>query len=151
MGVKFLKPDKMKKIFIHYVVTAFLFTLILIPRSYSQCVDFVKGVGGINVDGFASCVVEDASGNIYACGVFADTAYFGNDTLTSDPSAGGGFFFNKYDASGNQVWSKSLGSLSAPFGLKSITMSGGDIYFTFQTTHFFFISVTLKSDKGNHL
>ncbi len=85
MGVKFLKPDKMKKIFIHYVVTAFLFTLILIPRSYSQCVDFVKGGGGINVDGFASGVVEDASGNIYACGVFADTAYFGNDTLTSDP------------------------------------------------------------------
>jgi len=147
MGVKFLKPDKMKKIFIHYVVTAFLFTLILIPRSYSQCVDFVKGGGGINVDGFASGVVEDASGNIYACGVFADTAYFGNDTLTSDPSAGGGFFFNKYDASGNQVWSKSLGSLSAPFGLKSITMSGGYIYVTCQTSYFLLSPDTINSEQ----
>src|SRR5258706_841040 len=145
MGVKFLKPDKMKKIVSHYGGTAFLFTVILIPRSYSQCVDFVKGGGGINVDGFASGVVEDASGNIYACGVFADTAYFGNDTLTSDPSAGGGFFFNKYDASGNQVWSKSLGCLSAPFGLKSITMSGGVVSFTMPTSHFLLFPLTLFS------
>jgi hypothetical protein len=104
---------------------------------YAQCTNLVKGGGGSSEDGIPSVgVTVDGSGNIYFCGVFGDTAYFGSQMLTCDTSIREGFFLNKYDPQGNILWSESLGNVFVSINYRPITISGNSIYISCGASYF---------------
>jgi hypothetical protein len=65
---------------------------------------WVRRAGGTGRDE-AKGVVCDASGNVYICGMFENTAQFGNISVTS-PGTYFDSFIAKYDANGNVQWVK---------------------------------------------
>lgn len=57
----------------------------------------------------------DPFGNVYICGKFSDTAWFGSSYLISDGALD--MYLAKYDASGTILWAISMGSVSDVEGL----------------------------------
>jgi len=87
--------------------------------------------GGIDPD-WGWGVVSDNYGYAYYTGTFADTAYFGNDTLISQGL--NDVFISKLDTNGNYVWAISFGNTSQDRG-QDITMdSQGNLYCTGEVT-----------------
>jgi hypothetical protein len=135
------KKYKMKKTILLFAVIIFLSNI-----SFAQAPDWLwaKSAGGTG-DDFANSVVVDAAGNIYMAGRFeSDTIIFDTITLTNASS-----FLAKYNANGNVIWAKSLGSAdyfamdvsgniyvagyfhgsSITFGSSTLTNAGGDDIF----------------------
>jgi hypothetical protein len=67
---------------------------------------WAKQIGGTGEDGGAALI--DANNNLYCLGGFEGSCYFDNDTLYS--LGINDFFLAKYDASGNELWAKRIGS-----------------------------------------
>jgi len=83
--------------------------LVLILLSISNLLNaqwqWAKQIGGPQLDaGFA---LIDASNNVYCMGGFESICYFDNDTLYSVGI--NDIFLAKYDASGNELWTKRIG------------------------------------------
>ena len=111
---------------------------------------WAKSAGGINND-IATCVVADASGNIYIYGAFVSpTITFGSITLTNE--TGSDIFIVKYNSNGNVLWAKDV---SLPTNgedlLQTLTLDpSGNIYLAgnFNTT-ITFGTTTLTSEGGD--
>src|ERR1039458_5799245 len=71
-------------------------------------------------------IANDANGNIYITGWFADTLIFGNDSLFSNGNPV--VFLIKFDSSGNELWSKISSYDGEGFGVT--TDRTGNIYIT---------------------
>lgn len=66
---------------------------------------WLKTIGGPNWD-YGSLIDIDNSGNIFACGVFKDTSYFGNLLLIdANPYS---MYLSKWDINGNIIWAKKI-------------------------------------------
>ncbi|MBL4656678.1 MAG: hypothetical protein JKX73_01670, partial [Flavobacteriales bacterium] len=62
----------------------------------------------------ASCVTADSAGNIWVSGNFTDTVDFDPDTVATNIHSSHGqrdIFVSKYDATGNYIWTKSIGGI----------------------------------------
>lgn len=92
---------------------------------------WAKGIGGGTVDSGNSIAV-DASGNVYTTGYFGGTADFDPGTGTHNLTSAGikDIFVSKLDASGNYVWAKSIGTISAAVGNSIALDASGNVYTT---------------------
>ncbi len=92
---------------------------------------WAKNAGGTGADDGADVTI-DQSGNVHVTGSYSGTLYFGPTGSPNSLTAPSGqdCFFAKYDASGNYVWSKSIGG-SGMDGVRDIkTDAVGNIYVT---------------------
>lgn len=92
---------------------------------------WVKNIA-INASYGGNCMSLDASGNIYITGFYSGTSVdfdpgAGIATMTS-VSGSNDIFLAKYDANGNYVWVKSIGSTADDRGNEIITDAGGNIF-----------------------
>lgn len=107
------------------------FSFCLSSISYSQNYQWAKECGG-TLDDEIFDITHDASGNIYVTGIFEGTADLDPGTGTANFTAigAGDMFFAKYDASGNYLWAKVVGSIDDEEG-QGIKLDGsGNIYLT---------------------
>ena len=77
-------------------------------------------------------IAVDGSGSVYTTGRFQGTADFDPGVGTANLTAAGGndIFVSKLDASGDYVWAKAMGGVSADYG-NSIAVDGsGSVYTT---------------------
>ncbi len=89
---------------------------------------WAKSAGGTDIDAVFS-VALDASGNAFVTGEFrSPTITFDTYTLTNVGI--GNMFLAKYDASGNVLWAKSVGGLSADYGNAVALDVSGNVYVT---------------------
>jgi hypothetical protein len=88
-----------------------LLGLSLSQAGFAQNLDWVKKIGGANID-LATDVTLDATGNIYTTGSFQGTVDFdpgpGVLNLTA-PNGSSDIFISKLDPSGNLIWAKRIG------------------------------------------
>ncbi|MGZ4035310.1 MAG: T9SS type A sorting domain-containing protein [Bacteroidia bacterium] len=75
----------------------------------------------------ALAVTYDNSGNVYICGFFNDTAYFGTST-TIYGAGGNDIFVAKYDASGTFQWVKHAGSAGRDEAKSIKCDAAGNVY-----------------------
>ena len=75
-------------------------------------------------------IAVDDSGNVYITGHFRGTADFDPDTATANLTSVGfaDIFFAKYDANGNYIWAKSIGSINPDNGLAIFVDDTGNVY-----------------------
>jgi len=74
-------------------------------------------------------VATDTSGNVFMTGYFEGaTITFGSNTLTNTSADFGDVFIVKYDANGNVLWSKSVGSISDDLGYSVATDTSGNVF-----------------------
>jgi len=113
------------------LLASLLTVLSLNTNAQNPVLDWAKSMGGTSFDEEASMTV-DASGNIYTCGYFYDTADFdpgsGTYNLTSKGSAD--IFIQKLDSSGNFIWAKSMGGSSFDIGNSIAVDASGNVYTT---------------------
>ena len=92
---------------------------------------WAKAMGGSGGEESYS-IALDGSGNVYATGVFSDTADFdpgaGIANLTS--VGGNDIFISKLDSSGNFVWAKAMGGMSYDYGNSIALDASGNVYTT---------------------
>ncbi|CAN5128785.1 hypothetical protein BH09BAC5_BH09BAC5_22630 [soil metagenome] len=88
-----------------------------------------KSVGGTNYDAAYGCAT-DQTGNLYMTGSFASASIdFGSGALVNTQTGFHDFFINKYDASGNSLWSKSATGDYDDIAY-AVAISGSNIYVT---------------------
>ncbi len=111
---------------------------------------WAKQMGGATTDRVYSIAV-DATGNVYTTGAFTGTADFNPST---DPNTGtynltavGNYdiFISKLDASGNFIWAKQFGGISADYGYSIAVDANGYVY----TTGYF--QGTVDFNPGNEV
>lgn len=115
----------MKKIFLS------LSLLLVFTNVSAQVYQWAKSINAINLD-FGNTITTDALGNIYAIGRFKNTVDFDPSINTANLSSIGNWdiFIAKYDANGNYLWAKSVGSLNSDDG-NSISLDvAGNIVMT---------------------
>ncbi len=67
-----------------------------------------KGIGGTNVE-IGEGIFADTIGNVYVTGLFySSTLISGVDTLTNPDTLSSALFLNKYNATGDELWSKTI-------------------------------------------
>jgi hypothetical protein len=93
---------------------------------------WAKKMGGTTGNDMGSGLAVDASGNCYIVGHFYNTVDFDPGAGTQNLSAAGNsdIFLAKYDASGNYVWAKSMGSTGADTGYAVAIDASGNSYIT---------------------
>ncbi|MBW8050175.1 MAG: hypothetical protein FVQ77_07530 [Cytophagales bacterium] len=95
---------------------------------------WAKSIGGIASD-IGYSIATDTSGNVYITGFFSGIS---GDTITADfdpgagvqnltPVGGDDIFFAKYDANGNYLWAKSIGSAGYDVGHSIATDASGNV------------------------
>ncbi|MBA2610375.1 MAG: T9SS type A sorting domain-containing protein [Bacteroidetes bacterium] len=92
---------------------------------------WAKNVGGTSYDQCNSQVVDNL-GNLYITGTFSSTADFDPSTATSNLVSAGqkDIFMAKYDAAGNYLWAKSIGSANYEACGMITKDNAGNIYLT---------------------
>lgn len=98
-------------------------------QSY-QWANRIGSSAGVEV---GNCIAVDGSGNIYITGKFQGTADFDPSGVTANlvPLGSEDIFFAKYDASGNYIWAKSIGSSGVGCTGNGIAVDGnGNVYIT---------------------
>ncbi len=97
----------------------------------AQTHQWSNGMGG-TLDDEIFDITHDASGNIYVTGIFEGTADLdpGVATLNFTSFGAGDMFFAKYDANGNLIWVKAVGSIGDEEGQGIKLDASGNIYVT---------------------
>ncbi len=93
---------------------------------------YANRIGGTGNDN-GICIVVDALGNAYVTGFFSATVDLDPGPGTVNVSSSGGsndIFFGKYDASGNYLFAKTIGSTSSDQGFGLTVDASGNIYVT---------------------
>lgn len=104
---------------------------IFLAKYNSACdLIWVKQIGGAGTDNCLSITI-DPSGNIYTTGTFMGTISFGTTTLASNGGSGD-IFVAKFNASGEAVWAKKIGSASGNVetGYSVKVDASGNLYLT---------------------
>jgi hypothetical protein len=104
-------------------------TLFCNMASFGQVSDWIwaKREGGNAYDA-ATCMVSDASGNIYLAGRFGSLVLtLGTDTFVNADTTGHSYdiFLIKYNANGTVLWAKSLGGTKNDYA-RSITLDASE-------------------------
>ena len=124
--------------FILLCISLFSFTV------KAQNLVFAKGFSNPAPEGgsiYNYDIAMDGAGNSYVTGYFYNIADFDPGPGTQNLNAGQGFdiFLAKYDASGNYVWAKRLGSTGSDRGYSVAVDASGNSYLTghfYQTVDF---------------
>ena len=84
---------------------------------FAQNPDWVKSIGGDDVDG-VNAIAVDSVGNIYVTGSFKETVDFDPSSSVSNLTSTGysDVFLAKYDSSGSYLWAKKMGGLYWDYG-----------------------------------
>ncbi len=88
---------------------------------------WIKWLGGKGND-VGNCIVADKNDNVYVCGSFSDTAYFGQTYLVSKGNSD--IFLAKLNAAGDLVWIKAMGSTLPDAGTKLTLDVNSNIFIT---------------------
>jgi phage-related tail fiber protein len=90
---------------------------------------WAKSMGGIS-DDRGTALAIDASGNLYITGYFTGTVDFDPEAGTQNLTSAGGndIFLAKYDASGNFIWTKSMGGTGGDIGYALAIDASGNSY-----------------------
>lgn len=119
-------------------LASLLFLLYLCINSTTvkaQNLAYAKGLFSAPLGGNVSVrtVATDATGNVYIAGQFAGTADFDpNGTSAANLTSVGAddIFFAKYDASGNYVYAKAIGSANTDMVYSIVVDGSGSVYLT---------------------
>jgi len=92
---------------------------------------WAHNIGGTWVD-VGSAIAVDGNGNTYLTGIFWQTADFDPGAGTANLTSAGAFdiFIAKYDASGNYLWAKNIGSTGSDVGDDIALDDGGNFWIT---------------------
>lgn len=99
----------------------------IVKYNSSGVIQWVKKEGGLNMD-MINSITTDGNGNFYLCGSFVNQITIGTTTLSH---SGNVSFIAKYNASGDSIWVKKIGSTGEgcyPYKIKADTT--GNIYMT---------------------
>ena len=115
---------------------------------------WVKQAGGASTDNVASSAIDN-QGNVYVTGTYYSTTMaFGAQTITNS-GPGGDFntrdiYFAKYDANGNLVWVKNIGTPLHDDVLAIATDNQGNIYLggSYQSESIAFGNFTLTNSSN---
>ena len=102
--------------------------LIVYFQGYTQENEWIKAIGGTNVDIIQS-VKTDPDGNVYACGYFSGTVDFNTDeTATDEYTATGSSaaFITKYSSNGAYQWTTVLNGTQHNWLFDLTIMSAGN-------------------------
>ena len=110
-----------------------IYTLCLILLSFTssaQVLEWARNMGGSGVD-FGHAIAVDNLGNVYATGLFANTADFDPGAGVFNLTSAGSWdiYIAKLDSSGIFQWAKRIGSSGDDRGL-SIATDGAAVYLT---------------------
>ncbi|RFS17094.1 hypothetical protein [Emticicia sp. C21] len=108
-------------------ITSNGFTDIFIAK-YSKIGDLIwlKKAGGSSFE-LSTGITTDNANNIYITGLMAETAYFGNSSVTSNGAAD--FFLAKYDTNGDLIWVKNGGGATDDGGIGNFKVdANGNIF-----------------------
>jgi len=128
-GVKF--PLLNRAIKTTLICTICVIFLNLCNLCFSQDYQWAKSIGN-TADDFGMSIAVDGTGNVYVTGHFRDIADFDPGAGTANLTSIGSFdiFFAKYDASGNYLWAKSIGSTIDDYGFSIAVDDAGNVYLT---------------------
>jgi len=102
--------------------------IFVVKYDFSGNVLWAKSAGG-NGEDYNKGLAIDADGNVYVAGGFeSQTMSFGNISLTNSGNVD--VFIAKYDASGNVLWSKSLGGSNKDCAYGIALDLSGNLYLT---------------------
>lgn len=92
---------------------------------------WVKQMGGAGLDA-GKFITVDATGNVYVSGYFLGTSDFDPSNNTANLVSAGveDIFVSKLDASGNFLWAKQFGGISADYGLSLAVDASGNVFST---------------------
>jgi gliding motility-associated-like protein len=107
-----------------YLITAFIGLTFSIANAQTN---WLQGAGG-NANDEALDMIQDASGNIYSCGYFNNTARFDNFTISSNGLSD--IFISKQDPLGNYLWVKSAGGALDDRATGITISTSGEIFIT---------------------
>jgi hypothetical protein len=93
---------------------------------------YAKSMGGTSNESYGYSIATDASGNAYITGNFQGTTDFDPGAGTANLVSAGGvdIFLARYDASGNYVYAKRMGSTANDYGNSVATDGSGNAYIT---------------------
>jgi hypothetical protein len=109
---------------------------------------WLKTAGGpsaINDEGYS--VTTDKDNNVFTCGKFGDTAYFGPDTIISEGNAD--CFIAKYDPSGILQWIKQAGGPETDIAQGISQDDEGSVYITGYFENMCILDSTTLSSNGD--
>ena len=108
--------------------------IFMMQFSANQLLEWVNHLVPFESPGFSGCaaIVRDASGNVYATGAFSGaTVDFDPGPGTANLVGNDDIFIAKYDAMGNYLWAKKIGSSPGTDYGSAIALDGnGNIYIT---------------------
>ncbi len=109
------------------VVTAIFALIVILPAVASAAtVDWTRQFGTSTSD-YGQGVATDGSGNVYVTG-------FTGGTLPGQSSSGSAdAYVRKYDAAGNELWTRQFGTSSIDYGYSVAIDGSGNIYVTGNT------------------
>lgn len=117
----------------------------------AQNFEWAKSFGASVSDDKGSCIVVDASGNVYTTGHFSNTVDFDPGAGTYNLSASGtsgksDIFVQKLDASGNFIWAKRFGASDHDKANSIAVDASGNVY----VTGFFVYTVDFDPGTGTY-
>ncbi len=124
-----MKPlhEKYKNLFKKFKVLICL--MIISFNLYSQNSEWAFNTNGTGTNE-GKIVRTDNNGNVYIAGNFQGTIYLGSDTLGLTSAGGTDVFFAKYDATGKEIWARSIGGSSDENVYSLCVDASGNIYIT---------------------
>ncbi len=106
--------------------------IFIVKYDASGNVLWAKNAGGTGIGAYGWSISNDVSGNVFLTGFFHDPAItFGNITVNNSGFNNRNIFIAKYDANGNAIWAKNVGSLyTYGSGLSICNDANGNVFIT---------------------
>ena len=98
----------MKQFFIYLLLFICSTTSFIAKAQSGSGWEWATTTGAANANNGIKAVTTDASGNVYATGLYKDNMTFGSITLGGTPAGGLHGFIAKYDNLGNVLWATAL-------------------------------------------